>query len=596
MMPRKTRRMIIMIAMVVLLSIVAIAFLLLYMNTDMFKSNATLFMKYMGQNLENMEEVYNGIGTSDYHTLLQQNKHTNETQVKVNYTSNIGTSIENTENSINQLQLKINGQTDKNNGYNHQNIHLLSNDEQVSEIEYIQNGITYGIKFSDLFSQYILADNENVKELFRKMGYTEEQLENIPDTLEFNNDLKSIFEFSKEEKENLKTKYSSIINSNVSKDNASKQKNQTIQMDGKDIKTNSYILTLTKEQLNNIYIKILEEAKQDEMILTKIDNLQMMLNPYQFAQTQNLREEFVNKIEEIIENITKNNIGKEETKIIVYENNQTTIRTVVQHPDYEITIDSLKDYIQIAYQNTTSKNEKIFTYKRENGQTSIDFIQTKDEETKQYSLKISEEVQENHCLKNTVIQYKDDSNRLQVMIEQAIDIVDNFENETVLNEENSINLSKLDARQVREILNKVNSSVSGKVDEITTISVKMEDLTEVLKTIGIVKEQRTLEAMGITETEKNRFNSQFEILQGEELNGDTVLNLINAIRQNLIDLEVVSNAQLKLKLDRFNKNEEIANNISSFIEENKNKKYNAKVEYDEETGLVSDILLIMLEE
>ena len=312
------------------------------------------------------------------------------------------------------------------------------------------------------------------------MGYTEEQLENIPDTLEFNNDLKNIFKFSKEEKENLKTKYSSIINSNVSKDNASKQKNQTIQMDGKDIKTNSYILTLTKEQLNNIYIKILEEAKQDEMILTKIDNLQMMLNPYQFAQTQNLREEFVNKIEEIIENITKNNIGKEETKIIVYENNQTTIRTVVQHPDYEITIDSLKDYIQIAYQNTTSKNEKIFTYKRENGQTSIDFIQTKDEETKQYSLKISEEVQENHCLKNTVIQYKDDSNRLQVMIEQAIDIVDNFENETVLNEENSINLSKLDAGQVREILNKVNSSVSGKVDEITTISVKMEDLTEVL--------------------------------------------------------------------------------------------------------------------
>lgn len=581
--------------MIVLLSIVAIAFLLLYMNTDMFKSNATLFMKYMGQNLQNMEAVYNGIGTSDYHTLLQQNKHTNETQVKVNYTSNIGTSIENTENSINQLQLKIEGQTDKNNEYKYQDIHLLSNDEKVSEIEYIQNGITYGIRFSDLFSQYLLADNENLKELFRKMGYTEEQLENIPDTLEFNNDLTSIFKFSKEEKENLKTKYNSIINSNVSKDNSSKQKNQIIQIDGKDIKTNSYILTLTKEQLNNIYIKILEEAKQDEVILTKIDNLQMMFNPYQFVQTTNLREEFVNKIEEIIENITKNNIGKEETKIIVYESNQTTIRTVIQHPNYEIRIDSLEDYIQISYENTMSKNEKIFTCKKENAQASINFIHTKDGETKQYSWKISEEVQGNHCSKNTVIQYEDDSNRLQVMIEQVIDIVDDFENETVLKEENSINLSKLDEEQVQEILNKVNDSVSRKVDEITTIAVKMEDLTEVLKTIGMIKEQQTLESMGITETEKNRFNSQFEILQGEELNGDTVLNLINAIRENLVDLEVVSNAQLKLKLDRFNKNEEIANNISSFIEENKTRKYNAKVEYDEETGLVSDILLIMLE-
>lgn len=581
--------------MVVLLSIIAIVFLLLYMNTDMFKSSSTLFTKYIGQNLENMEAIYNKVGTSDYHTLLQQNKYTNETQVKVNYTSNVGTSIENTKNSINQLKLKINGQTDKNNEYKYQDIHLLSNDEKVSEIEYIQNGITYGIKFSDLFSQYILADNENLKELFRKMGYTEEQLESIPDTLEFDNDLKDVFQFSKEEKENLKTKYISIINSNVSKDNFSKQKDQTIQINGKNIKTNSYVLTVTKEQLNNMYIKMLEEAKQDETILTKIDKLQTMLKPYQIIQNQNLREEFVKEIEELIANITKNNIGKDETKIIVYENNQTTIRTVVQHPDYEIRIDSLEDYIQISYQNTTAKNEKIFTYKKETEGISIDFTNTRDGETKQYNIESGEKVEGNHCSKNTVIQYEDSSNRIEVTIEQEINIVNSFESEIILNEENSVNLSKLEQEQVQEILNKVNSSVSEKVGEITTIAVKTEDLLELLKAIGIVKEQQTLESAGITETEKNRFNSQFEILQGEELNGDTVLNLINAIRENLIDLEVVSNTQLKLKLDRLNKNEELVNTISSFIEENKNRKYNAKVEYDEETGLVSDILLTMLE-
>ena len=52
---------------------------------------------------------------------------------------------------------------------------------------------------------------------------------------------------------------------------------------------------------------------------------------------------------------------------------------------------------------------------------------------------------------------------------------------------------------------------------------------------------------------------------------------------------------MKLKLDRFNKNEDVANTMRSFIEENKNRKYNAKVEYDEETGLVCDILLTLLE-
>lgn len=590
-MPRKTRRMIIIISMVALLSIIAIIFILLYMNTDMFKSSSTLFTKYIGQNIENMETVYGRIGTSDYNTLLQQNKHTTETQVKVNYTTNIGTSSENTQNSISQLKLKINGQTDNSNQYKYQDINLLNKDEKVAQIEYIQNGNTHGIRFSDLFNQYILANNENLKELF--------QNENIPDTIKFDNDFKSIFEFSKEETQSLKTKYISIINSNVSKDNFSKQKEQTIQIDGKNIKANSYVLTVTKEQLNNMYIKMLEEAKQDETILTKIDKLQTILESYQFGETINLREQFVKKIENTITDITKNNIGKDEAKIIVYENNQTTIKTVIQHPDYEINIDVLPsqtdDYIQIAYQNATSEIEKVLTYKKKNEETSTVFTNKKDGKTTQYSFVVNEKVEGNHCEKNIVANYEDGSNRVEATVEQKINIVDSFENEVVLKDGDAINLSELETEQVQAILERVSSSVSQKIDEITMNVLKMEDLINLAEVFGIVKEQETFEAMGITETEKNRFNSKFEILQGEKLDSSTILNLITAIQENLIDLEIVSNMELKLKLDRLNRNEEVATTLSAFVEENKNREYNVKVEYDEETGLVSDILLTMLE-
>lgn len=599
MMPRKTRRMIAIVSVIVLLSIIAIAFLVLYMNTDMFKSSSTLFTKYIAQNLENMEAVYDRVGASDYNTLLQENKYTKETQVKVNYTANIGTSLENTQNSISQLKLKISGQTDNSNQYKYQDINLLSNDEKVAEIEYIQNGITHGIRFSDLFNQYILANNENLKELFQKMGYTEEQLENIPDTIEFDNDLKSIFQFSKEEKQNLKTKYISIINSNVSKDNFSKQKEQTIQIDGKNIKANSYVLKVTKEQLNNMYIKMLEEAKQDETILTKIDKLQTILQSYQFDETINLRERFVRKLESLITDITKNNIGKEEAKLIVYENNQTTIRTVIQYPDYEINIDVLssqtEDYLQISYQNATSEIEKVLTYKKKSEETSIVFMNKKDEKTTQYSFVVNEKVEGYHCQKNIVASYKDNSNRVEATVEQKINIVNSFENEIVLEDGNAINLSELETEQVQAILERVNSSVSEKMNEITTNVLKMQDLRNLGEALGVIERNQFLEAMGITETEKNRFNSKFEILQGEELDSSTILNLINAIQENLIDLEVVSNTELKLKLDRLNKKEELAATLSSFIENNKNRKYNVKVEYDEEAGLVSDILLTMLE-
>jgi len=126
--------------------------------------------------------------------------------------------------------------------------------------------------------------------------------------------------------------------------------------------------------------------------------------------------------------------------------------------------------------------------------------------------------------------------------------------------------------------------------------VKIEDLKEVLKTVGLIKEKQNIEASGITETEKKRFNSNFEILQGEKLEYQAVLNLINAIKENFVEIEIVSNKQLKLKIDRTNKNEKVAETLTTFIEENKNRKYDAKVEYDEATGLVSDIVLIMRED
>ena len=142
-------------------------------------------------------------------------------------------------------------------------------------------------------------------------------------------------------------------------------------MNEKNVKANSYILTVSKEELNNIYIKILEEMKQDEIILSKIDKLQFIGKNFQSNERETLREKLVMKIESLIAEISRSNIGNDKVKVIVYENNQTTIRTVIQHPDYEIKIDLLDEYIQISYQNTVNKQEKILTYKRNKGETSV---------------------------------------------------------------------------------------------------------------------------------------------------------------------------------------------------------------------------------
>ena len=600
MIARKKRNTIILVSIIVLILIITITFILLYINTDMFKSNATLFSKYMEQNVENMDAIYQNIGKSEYKELRKQNKYTTKTQAKVNVIEDRGTTAENSQNSINQLKLEIDGQVDSSNQYNYQDIRLLKEDKKVTEVEYIQNENTYGIRFSDLFNQYLLVNNENLKELFKKAGYTKEELPNMPDSIEFGNDLQRIFEFSEEEKQKIQTTYIDIINSNVSKDKFSKQKNQTIQIDGNSINTNAYTLTLTKEQMNSLYIKILEQLKEDEIILNKWDKIQTLLEKFQFYPTTNdlsLKEQYIEKIEDLINRITRNNIGQEEAKIVVYENKGTTVRTTIQNPDYEMNINVLplatENYVQISYHDT--KTEQIITYKNTNETTDINFKNTENEVMTKYDLLINEKIKGNSNIKNIVLTYENEENKIEASIEQEMNIVDDFEEKVVLQEQKAINLSELQEEQLKSVLGQVNNSVSEKITEIMTNDINRDDIWEVLKIIGFVKEGQSFEVMGVTETEKNRFNSRFEILQGENLGSAEILNLIQAIENNFVDMEVISNTELRLKLDRSNKNEEIVTTLTSFIEENKNRKYNAKVEYDESTGLVNGILLNMLE-
>lgn len=595
MIPRKKKKVIIIISIMILLIIMTISLILLYINTDLFRSNANLFVKYFGQNVENIDLIYQKIGESELNQLLQQNKYTTKTKIKMNYLEGIGTTSENTQNSIQQLKLNIEGHKDQKNQYNYQDIHLVKNDKDIAQVEYIQNGNTHGIRFSDLFNQYVVVDNQNLKDLLKKIGYDEQTLVNIPNTIEFEKNIKQSFQLSWEEKQNIRTNYMKIINENVSKDKFTKQAKQVIEIEGKNINANAYTLTLTKEQMNNLMIKMLEQIKQDEIILTRIDQIQTLLL---INQTKSLREQFITQIDDKITKITRNNIGQEESKITVYENNQATLRTVIQNEDYEIKIDLLpaqeENYLQISYRD--SKMEQFITYKHTKQETTVSFKNIKDKKTVEYSLVDKEQLNNNNGTKNRIVKYEDDSNRIETTIEQEISLVNQFDEETQINNENSINLSKLETEQLQTILQQVNTAVSQKITEITTTDIDLSDLWKILKTLGLIKEEQSFENIGITETEKTRFNSKFEILQGENLEKEEILKLIDAVKGNLVDLEVISGNELKLKLERSRKTEEIATNLIAFIEENKNNKYNAKVEYDEETGLVKDIVLTMIQE
>ena len=139
MIKKKKRKVIIITFSIIAILAIISAFVALYLFTDMFKSNKVLFAKYLSQNVNNIQSMQNNFKNSEYDNLLEQNKYTSTTDIKVNYINGLGTTLENTSNAINNLRINVDGQTDLSQGYNYQNIRLLNNNENIATVEYIQD-------------------------------------------------------------------------------------------------------------------------------------------------------------------------------------------------------------------------------------------------------------------------------------------------------------------------------------------------------------------------------------------------------------------------------------------------------------------------
>lgn len=617
MMPRKKRIALAIAIPSIIVIIIIITGILLYLNTDMFKSNKTLFFKYFGKNSENIKEIEEIFESTEYEKNLQNNKYTDDINIKVNYTNNLQTTSEDNSNTINNVKLLIKGEEDKNNKYSYKDFKLekdkniatntenqsrsensneSNNKEQnIMEVEYIKNDNNYGIRFSDLFKQYLLVENNNLKDLFRKIGYSEQELENVPDSIEINDITLSDIKFTEDEIKQLSEKYSEIINKKVSKEKFEKNSKQVITINEKNITTNAYILKLTNEELNNLYVDLLESLKQDEIILNKIESIQNKINSINInsSESKDLKEIFAEEIDLQIEKINKTNIGNQETKIIVYENSGKTIRTAIQGKDYEINFDYINTQDEKNIELIVKKDE-IETYniklKKDKDGIKLDIYSNDETNPIKISLEQNKNESDKKCSNNINLKYENANSKLEVSAEQEINIVDNFENENTLNDQNSILLNGLEKEQLQAVLNQVSEEVRQKINSISE-EVKINDIQEILEELGIINKQQNIEAGGITETEKNRFNSKFEILKGEELDNENVLKVVEAVKDNIINAQVDTNEEIKIEISRNESNQDIEKSLEEYIKKEKDKKYDIKIEYDEDTELVKYIIM-----
>lgn len=615
-MPRKKRIVIIAISIILVMLIILGILGYLYLKTDAFKSKETLFAKYLAQNFNSIE-ILKTESDSEIENMLNTNKYESQLEGTIEYTEDIGTSNENKNSNINNVGIKIKSNVDKVNNYDYKDISIENKDERLVGFKYLNEENLYGIKL-DGIQQFVSNNTENQTSDDSEINSIKKLTSGI--------DINSILNFTEEEKQTLANTYVGIIQSNISKDKYYKQSNALITVNNKDIQTNAYYIKITIEEYNNLYIKILQQITNDEIILSRIDLIENQIKEKDsnYNESETLREKFIKSINDKIEEIKNNNIGNEEVKITVYENNMKTVRTSIEKTTEKLTMDMYNNsYIKIDRTKIgdTTEEEFIKIEKNENQNIVFEYEQLQDNEIiHDIQINYQQTLEDNKLDRTMQFTITNEKYKATLRIKDNTKIVQEFENQITL-ENNNVKLDELQQEQKDRINQILNENIQQQLSNLFS-KVSLQDYTTMLQNLSVIEKKSVqLPTDGqVTDIERKRFNSQFEFFVSQDLTTDNIKELIKTAESNFDDMKILTkNGQIEelntekllstsqestdykktiseilIYLKQNSSNEEKQKDTLSYIENNKNNKYTVSIEYDE-NGLAK-IIRIKIQE
>ena len=605
MMPRKKRRAILISVILVILIIIATVCVVLYATTDMFKSNDVLFEKYARQLLDNLDDVLNEDHMAEMEEILNNNKLTSNTTATINYSENGDTS-----HPINNIQMNISGEEEKTTGYNYKDVTVTQNDETVAGLEYIEDGNIAGVRLNGI-RQYLSTNVENKDE---------NEIYNLYELI--HTDIPGLLGLNSNEWNTLKEKYIGIIWGDIANATFSKQSGMVIEINGTQYNTNVYSITITKEQFNNIYIQLLEELEKDEIILSKIEALDNKLNEYhnfmQDGESSNLKQDFIDEIDNTIQNIQNFNIGNDERTISVFESNGVAISLSIDTEEEFVGLDVINGegshFINILGNEKIEEGEaeNSFDFKIEKTAATNDETLTVQYNTVQEGEEITNECSISRKMENAnVNSYVNfsrsvEQNTLEIAIETITNIVNDFaEKEELVENEDNIMIESLSDEQKESVRSNVEENINNQINTFLQV-VPLENINQMLINLNFMEEELDdISGDGnVTELEKNRFNSTFELFEGEHITKERIEELIDISKEDLGDVRITNYkeqgneripSEYRLVIERGTDNSELAENVIAYIEENYNEEFSVRLEYDETTGLVNNIYITIME-
>lgn len=577
----------IIIILILVLAVAGTVFGYLYLKTDTFKSDKELFAKYASQNLEFFGNMSNIKTINKYEDLKDQEKYESDTTIKTTYSEGGEVS-----NNINNLSATIKTQKNSEDKYFYTDGQLMYGNQKYLESEIIKDQDAYGIRFTDVVKQFITVKNDNtLADIATDIGTDTNTLENFIDVLDGTSKISEEV-VSNDDWQQFKNKYTNLITDTISAGTFASNKDVKITYNNKTVSAKAYTVSLTSEQVENLLIQVLNNLKEEKIILDKVGTN---------------KETYQDTIDKKISELTDE---KEipAVKITVYEQNKNNIRTVIELAKLEKVVientqtnDEMQSNIQFSSINSDEVEEydvkliKKSSDTQENIEVNVDV--TKGEENYSISLTSDLTATDASMKLSTAINYKKDILTASIVLENDTTMGSDFEKMQTLSDENNFVLNNATEDVRKNIIEQLKKRVPEKVLS------RIELLKENLGLTQNTDDKKDVPESEMTQIDINKFNAKFEFFTGDEVSAENVKTLLGIAKENLGSFEIneVDNPQntnndptkiqysIKLKIEKNKVDENGANQILEKISDKK--KYKVSIYYKEQNKMIDYITI-----
>ncbi len=585
---------IIIIIIILILAIVAGVTTYLFLKTDVFKSNKQLFYKYTTQAIEQVEKMTDSKTIEKYKEEMKSESYETNTSIDFKYS-------EGGEVSSGYNKLNINMKTQKEDEYNYKNAQILFGDKSIVQVEGIQDQSLYGIRFTNIFNQFVtLQDGKNIEGL----DLTDENLKLIKNIIEDNEEFYNGILFSKQDYQDLKEKYLQIIVDILNTGTFSKQNNTVITINSQTVKVKEYSCKITGLQVQNLIIKLLDTLRDDDIIVNKIQNLLNDSKKYEDYISETLR-----KVEDT---------EFSEMKIVIYEQKGKTIRTDINIGKDTITIESSnengKEILKVKHEELNNEKEvgQEITISKATTETNEQYILSGEKVDGDEKYTLDATIDSDYKNINLNLDFYKDIVNINVKAQNSI--TNTINQKVELGTTNNIVANNLSQDVLKVVVDKMKSAYKDtlvKRYELLVKKLRSEDLMSALKSIfseenfddsNQIDQTTPSTENQITKEEINRFNAKFEFYSGTDISAESVKELIDVVKDNLesVNITPIETTQstssdkvkesIKMNIKKDNQNVDLANGVAEKID--LQSKYNITINYNQTSGIIESITII----